>query len=32
MNPVREPKTSEILIYQNTDGRIKIDVMLDQGE
>jgi hypothetical protein len=30
MNPVREPKTSEILIYQNTDGRIKIDVMLDQ--
>lgn len=30
MNPVREPKNSEILIYQNTDGRIKIDVMLDQ--
>jgi hypothetical protein len=30
MNPVREPKNSEILIYQNTDGKIKIDVMLDQ--
>jgi len=30
MNPVREPKNSEILIYQNTDGQIKIDVMLDQ--
>ncbi len=30
MNPVREPKKSEILIYQNTDGRVKIDVMLDQ--
>ena len=30
MNPVREPKNSEILIYQNTDGRIKIDVMLNQ--
>ena len=30
MNPVREPKNSEILIYQNTDGRIKLDVMLDQ--
>ena len=30
MNPVREAKSSEILIYQNTAGRIKIDVMLDQ--
>jgi len=30
MNPVKEPKNSEILIYQNTDGRIKIDVMLNQ--
>ena len=30
MNPVREPKNSEILIYQNTGGRIKLDVMLDQ--
>ena len=30
MSLVREPQKSEILIYQNTDGRIKIDVMLDQ--
>jgi hypothetical protein len=30
MNPVRESKKPEILIYQNTDGKIKIDVMLDE--
>lgn len=30
MSLVREPQKSEILIYQNTDGRIKIDVMLDE--
>ena len=30
MNPVKEQKKSEILIYQNPDGRIKLDVMLDQ--
>jgi len=30
MSPVGEQKKSEILIYQNTDGRIKLDVMLDQ--
>ena len=30
MSLVREPKKSEILIYQNTDGRVKIDVRLDE--
>ena len=30
MSLVIEPQKSEILIYQNPDGRIKIDVMLDQ--
>ena len=30
MSLVREPQKSEILIYQNTDGRIKIDVRLDE--
>ena len=30
MRLVKEPQKSEILIYQNTDGRIKIDVMLDE--
>ena len=30
MSLVIEPQKSEILIYQNPDGRIKIDVMLHE--
>ncbi len=30
MNPVGEQKKSEILIYQDPDGRIKLDVLLEQ--